>query len=118
MSYIQGFVVPVPTDNKDAYVAMAAKAMPYFKELGALRMVECWGVDVPHGKQTDFHRAVQATADETVVFSWIEWPDRETCDTAAQKMQSDERMKPDGEMPFDGRRMFWGGFEPVFDSKG
>lgn len=114
MSYIQGFLIPVPNDKKDAYVAMAAKACPLFIEYGATELVEAWGVDVPDGKVTDFKMAVKAEPDETVVFSWLVWPDKATCDAAAQKMMTDERMKPDGEMPFDGMRMMWGGFEPVF----
>lgn len=117
MSYIQGFVVPVKTSNKEAYRAMAARAAPMFQEYGAKRIVEAWGEDVPDGKVTDFRRAVQATADETVVFAWIVWPDRATCDAAARKMQADERMKPEGEMPFDMQRMIFGGFAAIFDTE-
>ncbi len=117
MSYIQGFVVPVKTRNKEAYRAMAAKAAPIFLEYGATRMVEAWGEDVPDGKVTDFKRAVNAAADETVVFAWIVWPDRATRDAAAQKMPTDERMKPDGEVPFDMQRMIFAGFAPIFDTE-
>jgi uncharacterized protein YbaA (DUF1428 family) len=116
MPYIQGFVIPVPTAKKEAYRAMAEKVAPMFKEYGAERIVECWGDNVPDGKITDFKRAVQATADESVVFSWIVWPDRATCDAAEAKMKADERMKPDGEMPLDGKRMIYGGFVPIFDT--
>jgi len=116
MSYIQGFVVAVPTANKDAYRDMAAKAVPIFTEFGATRIVEAWGEDVPAGKVTDFQGAVKAKADETVVFAWIEWPDRATCDAGAERMQSDPRMQELGDMPFDGMRMIWGGFAPLLDT--
>ena len=114
MTYIQGFLVPVPQAKKEAYRAMAAEAVPFFKEYGASRIVECWGVQVPDGQRTDMKRAVNAEGDETVVFSWIVWPDRATCDAAAQKMQTDERMKMPDDMPFDGRRMVFGGFAPIY----
>ncbi len=116
MSYIQGFVVPVKTNDKEAYRAFAAKVAPMFRDYGATRLVEAWGVDVPDGKVTDFKRAVHAAADETVVFAWIVWPDRATCDAAAQKMPTAERMKADGAVPFDMRRMIFGGFAPIFDT--
>lgn len=118
MSYIQGFVIPVPNGKKEAYLEMAMQAVPLFTEYGATRIVEAWGVDVPDGKVTDFKMAVKATAEENVVFAWIEWPDKATCDAAAEKMQSDERMKPPADMPFDGKRMFWGGFEVLVDEGG
>ena len=110
MTYIQGFVIPVPVAKKDAYIALAAKAAPMFREYGALRVVECWGEDVRDGQVTDFRRAVQACPEENVVFSWIEWPDRATCDAAEKTMMEDERMQPDGEMPFDGKRLIYAGF--------
>ncbi|MCB2055376.1 MAG: DUF1428 domain-containing protein [Geminicoccaceae bacterium] len=116
MSYIQGFVVPVPRANKDAYRDLAAKAAPMFREYGATRLIECWGVDLAEGETTDFRKAVRAEESETVVFAWIEWPDRATCDAAARRMEADERWKSLPAMPFDGKRMFWGGFEPLFDS--
>lgn len=115
MSYISGFVAPVPTASKQAYIEHARRALPVFQGYGALRQVECWGEDVPDGKLTDFRRAVQAREDETVVFGWIEWPDRATADASWQKMQSDPGMAQMGDMPFDGARMIWGGFAPVFE---
>ncbi len=115
MSYVQGFVVAVPTANKDAYVKMATDAWPYFKELGAMEMMEAWGADVSDGKVTDFKRAVQAKDDEAVVFSWIIWPDRNTADIAGKRMMEEDFMKDLGEMPFDGMRMIIGGFEPVVE---
>lgn len=117
MSYFSGFLLAVPTANKQAYIDHARQSWPHFKANGALRMIENWGVDVPDGKLTDMKRAVQAKPDETVLFSWIEWPDKKTADEAWQKMENDpEVMKSMGDMPFDGKRMIWGGFEPVFDS--
>ena len=113
--YIDGFLVPVPKGNKDAYRAMAEKHWPMFKEFGATRMVECWGDDVPKGKLTDFYGAVKAEEGETVVFSWIIWPDKGTRDQGHKKMMSDERMKNMKDMPFDGKRMIFGGFQPICD---
>lgn len=115
MSYYNGFVLAVPADNKQAYVEMARGAWPMFERFGAIRMVENWGEDVPHGKETDFYRATGAKDGEVPLFSWVEWPDRATADAAWQKMQSEMGDGPP-EMPFDGMRMFWGGFAPIFDS--
>jgi uncharacterized protein YbaA (DUF1428 family) len=118
MSYIDGFVVPVPTAKKDAYMKMCADAAGMFKEYGALRVVECWGNDVPEGKVTDFRRAVAAEAGETVVFSWIVWPSKEVRDAANAKMKDDPRMQNMSDMPFDAKRMIYGGFVPMFDTAG
>jgi uncharacterized protein YbaA (DUF1428 family) len=116
MSYVDGFVLAVPAANRETYRKHAAEAAPLFKEFGATRMVECWGDDVPDGKLTDFRRAVQATEDEVVVFSWIEYPSKEVRDAAHEKMMSDPRMKAmAGAMPFDGKRMIFGGFAPILD---
>lgn len=116
MKYVDGFVVAVPAANKEAYRKHAADAAPIFKEFGVSRIVECWGDDVPDGKLTDFRRAVQAGEDEVVVFSWFEYPSKEVRDAAMQKMMSDPRMKAMGEnMPFDGKRMIFGGFVPIVD---
>jgi uncharacterized protein YbaA (DUF1428 family) len=116
MGYADGFVLPVPDGNKEAYRAMAAKAAAVFEEYGATRVVEAWGDDIPDGKLTDFRRAVKAEDGENVVFSWIEWPSKEARDAAWPKLMEDERMKPDfANMPFDGKRMFWGGFAPILD---
>ncbi len=118
MPYVDGFIVPVPEGNKDAYIAMASKAAPIFVEYGATHVMETWGNDVPHGKTTDFFKAVQAEDGENVVFSWVTWPDKATRDAGWAKIMEDERMKPPAEMPFSGARMFWGGFEPIVEHKG
>src|SRR3546814_13841302 len=96
MTYVQGFVIPAHQDNREAYRDMAAKAAPIFAEYGAQRIVETWGDDIPDGKQTDMKRAVQANPDEQIVYSWVIWPDKATCDAASEKMMADERMKTDG----------------------
>jgi len=117
MSYIEGFVVAVPRANKDAYRNFAAGSVTLFKDFGVTRQVETWGDDVPDGKVTDFKGAVKAKPDETVVFSWLEYPDKSTRDEANKKMMEDPKMKEMGEkMPFDGQRMIFGGFEPINDS--
>ena len=120
MSYIDGFVIAVPTANKEKFIEHAEKADNLFKELGARRILECWGNDVPHGKLTDFRKAVQAKEDETVVFSWIEWPDKATRDAAMARMdalmKTDDRLNPEkNPMPFDGKRLIYGGFAPVVE---
>jgi uncharacterized protein YbaA (DUF1428 family) len=116
MTYVDGFVIPVPSDKKDGYKKVASDVWPIFKEHGALRVVECWGDDVPDGKVTDFKRAVQAEANENVVFSWIIWPSKAVRDDAHKKIFEDSRMKS-MEMPFDGKRMIFGGFEILLDEQ-
>ena len=120
MAYIDGFVLAVPNENKQKFIDHAGKADPMFAELGATRIFECWGDDVPDGKVTDFKGAVQAKDDESVGFSWIEWPDKATRDAAMAKLTAqmdgseptDPRMDPKlNPMPFDGKRMIFGGFE-------
>jgi uncharacterized protein YbaA (DUF1428 family) len=118
MSYVDGFVIPVPADKKEAYKQMAAKAAPIFMEYGALRIVECWGDDVPHGKVTDFHMSVKAENAENVVFSWIVWPSRAARDEANKKIMADPRMKMEPEMPMDPKRLIYGGFEVLLDTGG
>jgi uncharacterized protein YbaA (DUF1428 family) len=113
MSYIDGFVIAVPHANRDKFIAHARKVDPIFLEVGALRVMECWADDVPDGKLTDFRRAVQATVDESVAFSWIEWPDKATRDAGMAKVMHDPRVEAISEVPFDGKRMIFGGFMPV-----
>ena len=116
MAYIDGFVIAVPTANKQAFIDFARRFDPIFIEHGATRVLECWGDDVPHGKQTDFHRAGAAKDDESVLFSWIEWPDKATRDAGNDKVMKDPRMDPaNNPMPFDGARMIYGGFAPVVE---
>jgi len=117
MSYIDGFVIAVPSANKQKFIEHARHFDPLFIELGAIRVIEGWGDDVPDGKVTDFRRAVQATAEETVAFAWVEWPDKATRDAGMKKMMEDERMKNMKDMPFDGKRMIFGGFQPILDLK-
>ncbi len=114
--YTDGFVVPVPEGKKEAYRELAQKMAGVFRQHGATRVVEALSDDVPKGEVTDFYRAVKAEGDEKVVFSFIEWPDKDTRDKAWQAIMADESMKPEGDMPFNGQRMFWGGFEPIFDT--
>lgn len=118
MTYIDGFVLAVPAGNKQKFIDHAQLADSVFLDMGASRVLECWGDDIPLGKLTDFRGAVKAAADEVVVFSWVEWPDKGTRDGAMAKlhdvMSRDPRMDPaKNPMPFDGMRMIFGGFEAV-----
>ena len=117
MTYIDGFVAAVPTANREAYRKHAQTAAAVFKEHGALRVVECWGDDVPEGKLTSFPMAVKREPDETVIFSWITWPSRQVRDEAWKKVMADPRLQPEtNPMPFDGKRMIYGGFEMIVDA--
>ena len=116
MSYVDGFVAAVPTANKEKYRIHAETAAVVFKEHGALKLVECWGDDVPDGVETSFPMAVKRKPDETVVFSWIVWPSRQVRDEAMKKVMADPRLKPDvNPMPFDGKRLIYGGFETIVE---
>lgn len=116
MSYVDGFVLAVPTANKETYRKHAEAAAVVFKEHGALKLVECWGDDVPEGKLTSFPMAVKCQPDETVVFSWILWPSRAVRDQAMEKVMADPRLQPDqNPLPFDGQRLIYGGFEMIVD---
>jgi uncharacterized protein YbaA (DUF1428 family) len=117
MTYIDGFVAAVPTANRDAYKEHAEKAAGVFKEHGALKVVECWGDDVPDGKLTSFPMAVQKKQGETVVFSWIVWPSRQARDAGMKKVMADPRSQPNANpMPFDGKRLIFGGFEVLIEA--
>ena len=117
MPYIDGLIAAVPTANREKFKQHAETAAVIFKEAGALSITECWGDDVPDGKVTSFPMAVKLKADETVVFSWIIWPDKATRNAGMQKMMADPRMQPDvNSMPFDGQRMIFGGFNILYQS--
>jgi uncharacterized protein YbaA (DUF1428 family) len=116
MSYVDGFIIPVPAEKREAYRKVAEIAAPVFKEHGALRVVECWGDDIPDGEVTDFRKAVKAEGAENVVFSWIVWPSKEVRDEGNKKVMADPRLAGMTDMPFDGKRMFWGGFQVLLDT--
>jgi uncharacterized protein YbaA (DUF1428 family) len=109
MPYVDGFVVPVSKNKVEAYKALARKAGEIWKEYGALAIVECIGDDVPYGELTSFPRAVLAKDDEIIVFSWIIYRSRTERDEIVAKVMADSRLK--GDMPFDGKRLIFGGFE-------
>jgi uncharacterized protein YbaA (DUF1428 family) len=116
MSYVDGFVAAVPTANRQNFKKHAEDAAAVFKENGALKIVECWGDDVPEGEVTSFPMAVKRKPDETVVFSWIIWPSREVRDTGMKAVMADPRLRPEtNPMPFDGKRMILGGFVPIVE---
>jgi uncharacterized protein YbaA (DUF1428 family) len=117
MNYVDGFVIAVPTANRETYRGVAQAAAGVFKENGALKVVECWGDDVPEGKLTSFPMAVQRKDDETVVFSWIVWPSRAVRDAGMKKAMEDPRLQAGmNPMPFDGKRMIYGGFQVIVDA--
>lgn len=116
MNYVDGYVLAVPARNKEAYIRLAELAAEVFRDHGALAVVENWGDDVPEGKVTSFPMAVKCGADETVVFSWITWPSRAARDAGMKKAMQDPRMKFENDvMPFDGKRMIFGGFATIVD---
>lgn len=116
MAYVDGFVLAVPTANRETYRRHAEFGASVFKECGALSFVECWGDDVPDGKLTSFPMAVKKRDDETVVFSWVVWPSRRARDEGMRKVMADPRLNPhDNPMPFDGQRMIFGGFEMIVE---
>jgi uncharacterized protein YbaA (DUF1428 family) len=112
MSYVDGFVLAVPTENREAYRQHAKEMAELSRQHGATAIVECWGDDVPEGKVTSFPMAVKCEPNETVVFSWITWPSRAVRDEGWKKMMADPRMQQgESSMPFDGKRLIYGGFE-------
>jgi uncharacterized protein YbaA (DUF1428 family) len=116
MSYIDGFVAPVPMANKEEYRKLCTEASQLFRDYGATQVVECWGDDVPDGEVTDFKRAVAAKPGETVVFAWVVWPSKAARDAGNEKMMTDPRMKPNAGELFDGKRMIFGGFQVLLDT--
>lgn len=116
MTYVDGFIAAVPTKNKQAYIDHAEAAAIVFKEHGATKVVECWGDDVPDGEVTSFPMAVKKQDDETVLFSWVEWPSKAVRDAGMQKVMEDPRMQPDqNPMPMDGKRLIYGGFDMIME---
>lgn len=117
MNYVDGFVAAVSVAKRDAFIKHAQAAAAVFKEFGALQVVECWGDDVPEGKLTSFPMAVKREADEQVVFSWIVWPSRAVRDEGMKAVMADQRLNPEtNPMPFDGKRIIFGGFEVVVEA--
>ncbi|MFZ2101441.1 MAG: DUF1428 domain-containing protein [Oricola sp.] len=117
MTYVNGMVAAVPAANKQSYIEFANQVSGIFKEHGALALVDCWGVDVPDGEMTSFPKAVQKKDDEVVIFSWVTWPSKEFANAAWEKIMADPRMSPDANpMPFDGRRMIFGGFDVIAEA--
>ena len=114
MTYVDGFVAATPSDTKEHYITQVKAIAELFKEHGALRVVDCWGIDVPDGEVTSFPMAVKREPDETVVFGWVEWPSKAERDAAWERIMQDERMAKI-DMPFDGKRMIFGGFETISD---
>ena len=118
MTYVDGFVLAVPTANKEAFRKLAEDVAVFFRKHGATSVVECWGDDVPAGQLTSFPMAVKCADDETVVFSWVTWPDKETRDTGNKRVMEDLEaagISPD-DHPFDGKRMIFGGFQVLIDA--
>lgn len=117
MAYIDGFVAAVPTANREKFLEHAKIAAKIMKEYGAQKIVECWGDDVPEGQVTSFPMAVKRQDDETVVFSWIIWPSKDVRNAGMEKMMQDPRMQPDvNPMPFDGKRVIFGGFNILLEA--
>lgn len=116
MNYVDGFVAAVPTADREKYLSYAQRAAAVFKEYGALQVAECWGDDVPEGKLTSFPMAVQRKPDETVIFSWITWPSKAVRDVGMKKVMDDPRFSPEkNPMPFDGKRLIYGGFQMILN---
>ena len=116
MTYVTGFLTPVKTEDKARYVKSAEASWPLFQKYGALSQVETWGEDVPDGALTSFPMAVKLQEGEVVVFSGVTWPARATADACFGKMQDDPDFA-NMDMPFDGKRMMWGGFSVAFEGK-
>ncbi len=112
LGYVDAFVAGVSPGKRDAFVKMSQEGAKMFSGAGALFDIECAGDDVPHGEVTDYYRAVHAEGDEVPGLSFVGWPDKATRDAGWEEMM---KQPPPGEMPFDGKRMFWGGFVPVVD---
>jgi uncharacterized protein YbaA (DUF1428 family) len=117
MSYIDGFILPLPKGKEDEYRKVAETFARKAQDQGAIASVEAVGDDLQHGKTTDFFMAVKAEDNENVVFSFIVWPSKQVRDAAWEKLMADPEMQPGAQpMPFDGKRMFWGGFKPLVNT--
>ncbi|ANG63851.1 RNA signal recognition particle [Marinobacterium aestuarii] len=114
MNYVDGDVIAVPRENKEKYIELARNVAAVFKKHGALNLVECWGDDVPEGKVTSFPMAVQCKENEVVVFAWITWPSKAVRDTGMADAMADPLFaNQEDPMPFDGKRMIFGGFQMI-----
>lgn len=116
MAYVDGFVAAVPTLNKDKFIQHSLKMAAFLKTLGAIKIVDCWGDDVPDGKVTSFPMAVKKEENETVVFSWIIWPDKATRDAGMEQMMDPQNHDSFDPMPFDGKRLIFGGFDMIVEA--
>lgn len=117
MNYVDGFVCAVPTAKREEFIKHAATSVEALKEYGALQVVYCWGDNIPEGKTTSFPMAVKCQADETVAFSWIVWPSSQVRNEAFAKMRGDSRLNPEkNPIPFDGKRIIYGGFEVILEA--
>ena len=114
MSYVDVMLCAVPTSSKRAYVEHAERAAEVFRRHGATAIAECWGDDVPEGELNSLHTAVLRKPEETVVASWIVWPSKQARDAGWEKVTTDPDMASE-EMPFDGSRMIFGGFDRVLE---
>ncbi|MBC8129677.1 MAG: DUF1428 domain-containing protein [Rhizobiaceae bacterium] len=117
MAYIDGYLIPIPSDRREAYREKADQAAAIFKKHGATRIVECWGDDVPDGKLTDFKLSVKLEPGESVVFSWVEWPSKDVRESTKEAIFEEMRaVMGDEPMLFDGKRMIFGGFDVILDT--
>lgn len=117
MNYVDGFVAAVPNENKERYIKHAKDSAVIFKEYGALKVVETWADDVPEGEVTSFTMAVQRKEDESIVFSWVVWPSKEVRNAGWGKVMEDPRMNHENNpMPFDGKRLIYGGFQMIVEA--
>lgn len=113
--YVAGFVIPVPEDKMEAYRRWAEMSAAILKDYGCIEIVEAWEDRVPDGKHTDFRRAVDASRDEKIVFCWKIWPDKASCDAAEARLHEDPRLEVSDEIPFDAKRLIYGGFESIYE---
>ena len=116
MAYLELFVAPVPTANRDAYLTHARAMGALFKDHGMEKMIECWGSHVPDGALTSLPLSVKLEEGETVVAGWMRWPSKEARDKGFEAAMADPRMTEDmTQMPFDGKRMIFGGFDVMLE---